>query len=135
MKKSKRRLLEIMQRVDPTFKPRLNEAPGDLPQIDVVLDFANDTTSISVAGNEVARDFQPTEEGLYAELYNLYKNGRRYFNLVNVKYSVADAAGNEKWDEYEMDIMSSNIQNLNYVAKDLKDNINELFIEINAFSK
>jgi hypothetical protein len=65
-KNSKQRLFEVMQRVDPTFKPDLNE--GNTPTIDVVLDFANDTTSINADGNEVASNFQPTEEGLFAEL-------------------------------------------------------------------
>jgi hypothetical protein len=123
-KNSKQRLFEVMQRVDPSFS--LNEGEGN--EIDIKLDFPKNTSSINAEGRDLANNFPLTEEGLYNALYRIYADvNKRYYNLINVAY--VNPRGRS--GQYEMDIMLPDRQNQDYVAKDMKDNITELFIEIN----
>jgi hypothetical protein len=104
----------------------LNEAEGN--EIDIKLDFPKNTSSINAEGQDIANNFPLTEEGLYNALYNIYTAaGKRYYNLINVAY--VNPRGRS--GQYEMDIMLPDRQNRDYVIKDMKDNITELFIEIN----
>ena len=122
-KNSKQRLFEVMQRVDPSFS--LNEGEGG--HITIVLDFPKNTSSINVEGRDVANNFPLTEQGLYDALYKVYTT-KKYYNLIDVSY--VNPRGRS--GQYEMDIMTADTDvRLKYLPIDMKDNIEELFIEIN----
>jgi hypothetical protein len=129
-KNSKQRLLEVMQRVDPSFKSKLNENmlnEGEGGHITVMLDFPKNTSSINVEGRDVANNFPLTEQGLYDALYKVYTS-KKYYNLIDVSY--VNPRGRS--GEHEMDIMTADTDvRLKYLPIDMKDNITELFIEIN----
>ena len=108
------------------YETNLNEGEGTT--IDIKLDFPKNTSSINAEGRDVATNFPLTEEGLYNALYKIYADvNKRYYNLIEVAY--VNPRGRS--GQYEMDIMLPDRQNQDYVAKDMKDNITELFIEIN----
>ena len=108
------------------YETNLNEGEGTT--IDIKLDFPKNTSSINAEGRDLANNFPLTEEGLYNALYRIYADvNKRYYNLINVAY--VNPRGRS--GQYEMDIMLPDRQNQDYVAKDMKDNITELFIEIN----
>jgi hypothetical protein len=125
---TKKLLFENMVKLNPGFK--LNEGDIGYPTLNIVLDFANDTTSIRIDGEVVSQDFQPEKEALVTELLELFKS---YFeNEVDVDYSFADKDGNEQWGNWKMELPTTDNRPL--FERGIRREVDELFAEINAHS-